>query len=144
MNRASYPSDLSDAQWKTIEPFLPPAKPGGRPRSVDMREILDGIFYVLRSGCAWRLLPHDLPVWSTVYDYFRKFRKQGVWQTIHDALRALVRKDQGREESPSAAVIDSQSVKTTEKGGFAAMTQARKSTAVNATWWLTPSAWSSP
>ncbi len=134
MNRTSYSSDINDDQWKVIEPLIPPAKPGGRPRSVDMREILNAIFYVVRSGCAWRLIPHDLPIWSTVYDYFRQFRKTGVWQNIHDALRAQLRRRQGREESPSAAIIDSQSVKTTEKGGFADMMQARKSTAESAIW----------
>ena len=134
MNRTSYSSDINDDQWKVIEPLIPPAKPGGRPRSVDMREILNAIFYVVRSGCAWRLIPHDLPIWSTVYDYFRQFRKTGVWQNIHVALRAQLRRRQGREESPSAAIIDSQSVKTTEKGGFADMMQARKSTAESAIW----------
>ncbi len=131
MSRAIYPSDLDDAQWNIIEPFIPLAKPGGRPRSVDMREILNGILYVVRSGCAWRMMPHDLPIWSTVYDYFRRFRKAGVWQRIHDALRALVRRQEGREESPSAAIIDSQSVKTTEKGGLMDMTRARRSMDAN-------------
>jgi len=117
MSRSLYPSDLSDAQWTAIEPLIPPAKPGGRPRRVDMHEILNGILYIVRSGCAWRMMPHDLPIWSTVYDYFRRFRKEGVWQRIHDALRTQVRRQEGREESPSAAILDSQSVKTTERGG---------------------------
>jgi putative transposase len=134
MNRTSYSSDINDDQWKIIEPLIPPAKPGGRPRSVDMREILNAIFYVVRSGCAWRLIPHDLPIWSTVYDYFRQFRKTGVWQNIHDVLRAQLRRQQGRDESPSAAIIDSQSVKTTEKGGFVDTMRARKSTAESAIW----------
>ena len=132
MSRTAYPSDLSDAQWKLLEPCIPPAKPGGRPRSADMREILNGILYVLRSGCAWRLLPHDLPPWSTVYDYLRKFRKAGLWQRIHDALRDQLRRQEGRQESPSAAIIDSPSVKTTEKGGLAGTTPARRSTDANA------------
>lgn len=127
MNRMPYPSDVDDAQWNLIEPLIPPAKPGGRPRSVNMREILNAILYVVRSGCAWRMIPHDLPVWSTVYDYFRQFRKTGVWQRVHDILRGQVRQQEGREESPSAAIIDSQSVKTTEKGGLVDMMRARKS-----------------
>lgn len=134
MSRATYFSDLDDPQWNAIKPLIPPAKPGGRPRSVNMREILNSILYVLRSGCAWRMMPHDLPIWSTVYDYFRQFRKAGVWQRIHDALRAQVRREQGREESPSAAIIDSQSVKTTEKGGLMGMMRARKSMDANAIW----------
>jgi putative transposase len=138
MSRATYSSDLDDLQWNAIEPLIPPAKPGGRPRSVNMREILNSILYVLRSGCAWRMMPHDLPIWSTVYDYFRQFRKGGVWQRIHDALRAQVRREQGREESPSAAIIDSQSVKTTEKGGLMGMMRARRSMGANAIWSLIP------
>lgn len=134
MSRTAYPSDLTDGQWRRIAPLIPPAKPGGRPRKVNMREIVNGIMYVLRSGCAWRMMPHDLPVWSTVYDYFRKFRIAGIWQRIHDALRDRLRRQEGREQSPSAAIIDSQSVKTTEKGGLADMTPGRRSTGANDTW----------
>ena len=140
MGRCAYPSDLGDAQWKLIEPHIPPAKPGGRPRSADMREVVYGILYVVRSGCAWRLLPHDLPPWSTVYDYMRIFRKTQFWQRLHDALRDQVRRQDGRQESPSAAIIDSQSVKTTENGGLAGTTPERRSTDANAISWWIPSA----
>jgi len=140
MGRTAYPSDLSDAQWRLLKPCIPPAKPGGRPRSVDMREVINGILYVLRSGGAWRLLPHDLPPWSTVYDYLRKFRLSGLWHHIHDTLRDQVRRQEGRQDSPSAAIIDSQSVKTTEKGGLADTTPERRSTDANAISSSTPSA----
>ncbi len=122
MTRARYPSDLTERQWHLLAPLLPPPKPGGRPRSVDLREVINAILYVLRNGVVWRALPHDFPPWKTVYHYFSTWRNDGTWAAIHAALREEVRQGEGREASPSAAILDSQSVKTTEKGGLAAMT----------------------
>jgi putative transposase len=114
--RKPYPSDLTDAQWAIIKPLIP--SPGvGRPRTNDLREILNAIFYLNRSGCQWDMLPHDLPAKSTVYDYFAQWRDDGTWQKIMDALRRAVRQAKGREPAPAMACIDSQTVKGTEIGG---------------------------
>jgi putative transposase len=121
-----YQSDLSDTEWRIIYPFLPKAKRGGRPRTTDSRAVVNAIFYVLRSGCSWRLLPQDFPPYQTVYMYFKQWEKDGVWDKVHDVLRNRVRKREGRKKSPSAAIVDSQSVKTTEKGALAAMTPERR------------------
>ncbi len=137
MARNAYPSDLTDAQWRLIERRIPPAKPGGRRRSVDMREVMNGVLYLVRTGCSWRQLPHDFPPWGTVHYYYRCFRRNGAWQRIHDALRDKVRQSTGRKKSPSAAIIDSQSVKTTEKGGLGVTTRARRSRVASGTSWST-------
>ena len=117
MSRKTYPSDLSEIELLILAPLIPAAKPGGRSRSVDIREILNAIFYMLRSGCAWRMLPHDFPAWQTVYGYFRTWRQEGVWETMNAALRESVRTQAGREAHRSAGIIDSRRVKTTESQG---------------------------
>src|SRR3712207_5450981 len=107
--RLAYPTDLSDAEWNRLAHLVPAPLPGGRPPKYDRREILNAILYLLRAGCAWRLLPHDLPPWPIVYHYFRTWRMDQTWERIHDALRAAVREAEGREAEPSAAILDAQS-----------------------------------
>jgi putative transposase len=120
MSRKPYPTDLNDVQWLILEPLLMAVlkqSKRGRPRQVALREIVNAIFYLLRTGCAWRLLPHDFPAWQTVYGYFRRWRDSGLWEQLNDALRETVRTEAGREIEPSAAIIDSQSVKTSSVAG---------------------------
>ena len=132
MRRASYPSDLTDQQWAILEPLIPPAKPGGHPRTTDIREVINAILYLDRTGGQGRALPHDFPPWSTVWSYFRTWRNDGTWKRIHTTLREKTRVKQGREPAPSAAIIDSQAVKTSQKGGRAAMTAGRRSKVASA------------
>jgi len=124
--RKKYPTDLTDEGWQVLEPLVPEIKPGGRPADYTRREILNAILYVLRSGCQWRMLPHDLPNWQTVYTYYRNWRIDGTWERIHYVLRKELREAEGRHPEASAAILDSQSVKTTEKGGRGATMRARK------------------
>src|SRR6516165_4409000 len=137
-----YPSDLRDAEWARLEPLIPPARPGGRPRKTDMRAAMNAILYLLRTGCPWRYLPRDgFPPRSTVYNIFRKFQHEGVWEAIWAGLHMALRERMGRETSPSAAVLDSQSIKSAEKGAVttarSAMTPASRSRAARSTPWST-------
>jgi len=138
-SKLRYPSDLTDEEWALVKPLIPPAKRGGNKRHVDERAIVDGLMYILSTGCQWRALPKDLPPRSTVHGYFDLWNWDGTLDRIHHALYAKCREEAGREASPSAAIIDSQSVKAAEKGGprsiRMAMTRARKSRERSAISW---------
>ena len=116
-HRRPYATDLTDAQWEILAPLIPEASPNATQETIPRREIVNGVFYVLRTGCAWRHMPHDLPNGLTVYHYFRQWKLQGVWEQAMTALRKQVRRDLNREEEPSAAIIDSQSIKTSAVRG---------------------------
>lgn len=137
-----YESDLTGEEWAEIAPLIPPAKPGGNKRTVNLREVVNGLMYILSTGCQWRAIPKDLAPRSTVHDYFDRWTWDGTLERIHHALYAKCREQALREASPTAAVIDSQSVKSAEKGGprliRPAMTPARRSRARSATSWSTP------
>ena len=139
-----YPTDLTDAEWALVEPLIPPAKPRGNKRTVVMREVVNGLMFVLGTGCQWRAIPKDLAPRSTAYGYLARWDRDGTLARVHHALYVRCREQAGREASPTAAVLDSQSVKGAEKGGPAstrwATTRARRSRARSATSSWTPRA----
>jgi transposase len=141
-SRLRYESDLSDAEWAEVEPLIPPAKPGGNKRTVDIRQVVNGVMYVLSTGCQWRAIPKDLPPRSTVHDYLERWTWDGTLERLHHALYVKCREQASREASPTAAVIDAQSVKNAEKGGPRSirmgMMRGRRSRARNGTSWSIP------
>jgi putative transposase len=138
--RKDYPSDLTDAEWTILASLLPPPKRLGRPARVDRREVVNAILYVLRTGCQWRYLPEGFPNWNTVYWYFLRWQDDGTWERITDSLRRRLRLQLGRNPEPSAAILDSQSVKTTERGARGGTMQASRSRDASAISWSTPRA----
>ena len=136
-----YPSDLTDAEWAIVEPMIPPGKSGGRRRTVNVREVLNGIFYILWTGCQWKALPKDLPPKSTVHDYLELWNWDGTLERIHHELYVAVREQEGREASPTVAIIDAQTAKGAQKGGLRsilrATTRARRSRVANGISWST-------
>src|SRR5437764_7683351 len=132
MRPRRYDTDLTDKQWALVEPFLPRPKRMGRPPA-DLRAVLDAVLYLVRTGCQWRLLPHDFPPWSTVHTWYRRWRLDGTWESINEALRQQVRASAGRDPSPRTSAADSQSVKTTPQGGEHGFDTARRSTGARGT-----------
>lgn len=126
MSNPTYPTDLSDRQWDCIKKLVPAAKPGGRPRSLEMRQVVNAIFYLLKTGCQWRMLPHDYPKWQSVYYYFRRWRDDGTWRRIHDTVRAEVRRQAGRHKHATAGCLDSQSVKASAHQGVRGYDSGKK------------------
>ena len=118
MTRKAYCTDLSDSEWAILAPLIPAAKPGGHPRTTDIRAVCNAIYYHLKTGCQWNILPGDFPPSSTVYSYYRKWQKQGIWEKLNHALRDQVREKLGRSTQPTAIAADSQSVKTAQKRGM--------------------------
>ncbi len=117
MHNQIYPTDLTDRQWDCIKDLIPPAKAGGRPRTLDMRQVINAILYLVVAGIQWRMLPKEYPAWKSVYHYFRQWRDDGTWQRIHATLRAAVRRKAGRHKHPTAGCLDSQSIKTSQVPG---------------------------
>ena len=137
MSTPFYDTDLTDAAWAWIAPVLPTARPGGRPRTTNLRAVLNAIFYLLRTGCQWRLLPREFPPCGTVYHYFQAWQSSGVWVHLHRVLYEQARRHAGRAASPSVVIMDGQSVKTTERGGARGFDAYKRVKDANATSWST-------